>query len=161
MRLIALVLLGLGTTGAWAHAQSNGAVSWPPPPGSRIRLTSPVLVGKQSGTLVSADKDSVIARLEKFSNPFAVATSNVTRMEVASGTHTTKGKGALLGFLIGGGATALITAATWKDTNGFDFGRWGDAAFAGGFIGLAGAVIGTVVGMRSTQSWESVSIPRN
>jgi hypothetical protein len=82
-------------------------------------------------------------------------------MEVARGTHTRKAKGALLGFLIAGGATALITAATWKDTNGFDFGRWGDAAFAGGFLGIVGAGVGTVVGMRATQSWESVPIPRN
>ena len=163
MRLIALVLLGLGTTGAGAYAQSNVAVGWPPPAGSRIRLTSPVLDGKQSGTLVSADKDSVVLRLAKFVNPVSLRTADVTRMEVVYGTHRRIGKGALFGFLLAGGVTAAMVAATWsKDDTGFiDFGRWGDAGLVGGVIGLGGAVVGMVVGTRSTESWKSVPIPRN
>jgi hypothetical protein len=123
-------------------------------------LESPTLGERQTGTVISAGDDSLVFQSSKFATRVAVRTSDISRMEVVNGTHRSIGKGALIGFLVAGGATAAITAATWKKTSSFDFGRGGDAAFFGGAVGLIGAVVGGIVGSRSKESWEPVAIPR-
>jgi hypothetical protein len=69
-------------------------------------------------------------------------------------------KGAMIGLLGVGGGVAAITAATWKKTNSFDFGRTGDAAFYGVITGAIGGVIGALIGTHSTESWEGVTLPK-
>jgi len=162
MKGLTHVLLTLSAISTVLPAQSNRGSSWAPPIGSRVRLTSPVVDGTQTGTLISADDDSVVIRLARFSNPLMVRTSSVTRMEVVRGTHTRRAKGALLGFLIAGGLTAAQVAATWdKEHTGFiDFGRWGDAALVGGVIGVVGAGVGFVAGTIATDSWQKVPVPK-
>lgn len=159
MKVLTQILLTLSAVST-AFAQSNGSANWAPPSGSKVRLTSPALRQQETGSLISADNDSVVVRLKNFVNPYVVQTSNVTRLEVARGTHTNKAKGALVGFLLAGGITAALTAATWHQSRDFDFGRWGDAAFYGGFAGLVGAGVGFAVGIPATDTWERVPIPR-
>jgi hypothetical protein len=95
----------------------------------------------------------------------SLAISDINRMDVAEGTHTRKLKGAGWGFLIGGGLAAGIAAATWRKPKpcdqlfcNFDFGRGGDAAFAGVLGGVAGLIVGALVGSRATDSWVPVRL---
>ena len=163
MKFLALVVIGLAASSAAGLAQSAEQVGWAPPSGLRIRLVSPTLGERQSGTLISADHDSVVFRSAKFASRVAVRTSDVSRMEVTRRTHRNVLKGALLGFVVAAAVAGGSTAVTWKESNtGFiDFGRWGDAALVGGTIGVLGAAVGALVGSVPRDSWESVPVPRN
>jgi hypothetical protein len=163
MKTFALTIVGLIATAQAGFAQSTA--SWPPPAGIRVRVESPTFGKvKQIGTLLSAGADSIVLRPVDLTNSIALPTASVTRMEVATGRHTRRAKGALIGFVVAGSAGTAIAAATWKKPKPcmfcMDFGRWGDAAFIGGFSGILGAVGGFIVGSRATDSWEPVEVPR-
>ena len=145
-----------------ALAQSTPSGSWPVAAGSRVRILSPALGDQaQTGSVVSATSDTLVFLPHKTSNSTAVSTPNIVRLDVSSGTHTNKLKGALLGFALGAGVGAIIGSATYKPcSNCFDmFGRGGNIAvgsFAGSMIGLSG---GWVIGSRASDSWVPVAVP--
>jgi hypothetical protein len=146
-----------------ALAQSAPSGGWPIAAGSRVRILSPLLGDQaQTGSVVSATSDTLVFLPHKTSNSTAVSTPNIVRLDVSSGTHTNKLKGALLGFALGAGAGAVIGSVTYKPcTNCFDmFRRGGNIAvgsFAGGMIGLSG---GWYIGSRATDNWVAVPVPR-
>ena len=164
MKIFALTIVGLIVTAHAAVAQS--AASWPLPAGVRIRVESPTFANrKQTGTLLSASADSIVFRPVDLTNSIGLPTAAVSRMEVRTGTHTRRLKGMLVGLAVAGGAGFALTAATWTKPKNpcfmcMDFGRWGDAAFVGGFTGIVGALGGLIVGSRATDSWEPVDVPR-
>jgi hypothetical protein len=163
MKALASIIVAVVATANSVIAQS--AAMWPPPAGIMVRLESPVLGGeKHHGTLVSANADSIILRTVQLNNPVAVPTASVSRMEVATGTHTRRLKGTLIGLVVAGGAGFGLAAATWKKPKEclfcMDFGRWGDAAFIGGFSGILGAVGGLIAGSFATETWQPVDVPR-
>src|SRR6478752_2309875 len=160
MRLAAFAVIGLAAASATAPAQTVGNTNWPPPGGSRVRLEAATLGVRQTGSLISASDDSVVFVPNDAAMRVGVRTSDISRMEVVSGSHRNIGKGALIGFVVAGGTAALITTATWEPTAGFDFGRGGDAALVGGVFGVIGAVVGGIIGSHSTETWVPVSIPR-
>jgi hypothetical protein len=148
-------------------AQAGPVLDWPIVPGSRVRILSPVLGDqKETGSVVSATSDTLVFRPATLSTAFPIATPNIVGIEVARGTHSRKVKGALLGFLAGAGAGAIIGYASYKRpacSGGFclDFGPGFDAALASGLGGILGTVAGTIVGARQTDTWVPVAIPRN
>jgi hypothetical protein len=146
-----------------AHSQQAVNSTWPVATNSRVRIQAPILGDKrQTGTLVATTNDSVV--FQSFDQPVSrsLAVTDITRLEVARGTHANRWKGALLGFAILGGAGAGYTAATWSKTDEgaqfMDFGRAGDAAIVGGFTGLLGALAGALIGSRQTDTWVPVQI---
>jgi hypothetical protein len=146
-----------------AHSQHGVNSTWPVANTSRIRVQAPILGDKrQTGTLLAATNDSVVFQPMNQSATRSLALTDITRLEVARGTHTNRWKGALLGFAILGGVGAGYTAATWsKNDEGaqfMDFGRGGDAALVGGFTGLVGAVAGAIIGSRHSDTWVPVQI---
>lgn len=159
MRLVALVLVGIGAICACAHAQSAIAVGWPSP-GSHIRLESSAGSVRQYGTLVSASNDSVVFVPESFDMRVALATRDVAQMDVSRGSDRHVWTGIGLGFVIAGGTAALATAATWHPSSEIDFGRWGDAALLGIPAGLLGAVVGGAIGAIPIEKWIRVPLPR-
>src|SRR4051812_29593650 len=142
-------------------AQEAVKSNWPVASGSRVRILSPVLGDqKTTGTLVSGNRESILFQARSLETPQPLGVSAITQMDVLQGTHSHKLKGAGLGFLIGGLGTAAIAAATWKKPKEcfmcMDFGRGGDAAFAGAFGGAIGAVVGLLVGSHQTETWMPV-----
>ena len=156
----ALVLPGI------VGAQAPGS-EWPIAAGSRVRIVSPILGDRrQTGIIAASTSDTLIFRpAARDASPIAIATPNIARIEVDSGTHSRKAKGALAGFLIGVGAGALIGAATYQKPKpcGFCFiedSRGFDAALGGFLGGAVGAITGAVIGSRQTESWVPVAVPR-
>jgi hypothetical protein len=149
---------------AVATAQSASA-QWPLDSGSMVRIHSPIFSDNpQVGTVVKAQGDTLQFRPWRGTTSTAVGLTDISRLDLYQGTHGRKAKGALIGFLIGGGLAAGITAATWKKpTNGcglcVDFGRGGDAAVAGLFGGVAGGLLGFLVGAHETDTWARVWLP--
>jgi hypothetical protein len=163
MKALALIITGLVVTGNAVVAQSSA--KWPPPAGIQVRVESPVLgADKHRGTLVSATADTIVMRTVQLNNPIAVPTGAVTRMEVATGTHTRRLKGMLIGLAVAGGTGFAIAAATWHQPKPcmfcIDFGRYGDAAFVGSFSGILGALGGFIAGSFATETWQAVDVPR-
>ena len=140
---------------------------WPIAIGSRVRIVSPILGDqRQTGIVAASTTDTLVFRpAARDANPIAIATPNIARIEVASGTHSRKAKGALVGFLIGVGSGALIGAATYRKPKpcGFCFiedSRGFDAALGGFLGGTVGAITGAIIGSRQTDSWVPVAVPR-
>ncbi|MDB4871199.1 MAG: hypothetical protein JWL97_2203, partial [Gemmatimonadales bacterium] len=126
----------------------------------RVRIQAPIFSGQeQQATVLRTDRDTLHFQPWRGTASNAVGVNDITRIDVHQGTHGRKLKGALIGFALAGGVTAAITAATWKRTPSFDFGRGGDAAFAGFFAGVAGGVIGLVAGAIETDTWAPVKLP--
>ena len=152
---VALSLVPMGI----AMAQS-GSAQWPLDSGSRVRIQSPIFSGKtQQGTVVSTQADTLNFRAGFGTVSTAVGLHDITSIDVLQGTHTRTIKGALLGFALGAGIAAGISAITWQKTTGFDFGRGGDAAFYAVPGGLVGAVVGMLVGAQKTETWAHVNLP--
>src|SRR3954469_1035294 len=146
-----------------AHSQETINSSWPLATDSRVRIQAPILGDKrQTGTLVTATNDSVVFQSVDQAATRALALTDITRLEVKRGTHTNRWKGALLGFVILGGASAAYSAATWsvedEGSQYFDFGRGGDAAFVGGFGAIVGALLGTAIGSIHMDTWVPVRL---
>jgi hypothetical protein len=153
-----MVALCLAPMGA-AIAQSGNA-QWPLDSGSRVRIQSPIFNDKgRIGTVASTEADTLHFRAGLGTASTAVGLHDITSIDVLRGTHTRKTKGALLGFALGAGIAAGIQAATWKKTNGFDFGRGGDAAFMALPGGMAGGLVGLLVGAQQTETWVHVELP--
>jgi hypothetical protein len=161
--LSAAALMVPGIVGAQAPSPE-----WPIAPGSRVRLVSPVFGDqRQTGIVASSTTDTLVFRAAaRDATPIAIATPNIARIEVATGTHSRKAKGALVGLLIGAGAGALIGAATYKKPKpcgclfAFEDTRGSDAAIAGFLGGIVGAITGAIIGSRQTDSWVPVAVPR-
>jgi hypothetical protein len=133
--------------------------------GSRVRITAPVFGGKkQVATVVSSTPDSLVLRQGASTAYLSVAKSDITGLEVSRGTHTRKGRGALLGLLIGAGTGAAVGAATYKKPKpcegfacfGEMFGpssRSFNTGMGASIGGLLGAAVGALVGMNARDSW--------
>ena len=153
--LVALCLAPMGI----AIAQS-GSAQWPLDSGSRVRIESPIFSGKtQQGIVLSTRADTLNFRPGFGTISTAVGLRDITSIDVLQGTHSRKGKGALLGFALGAGIAAGIQAATWKKTNSFDFGRGGDAAMVAVPGGLVGGLVGFLVGAQERETWVRVNLP--
>jgi hypothetical protein len=140
--------------------------------GSRVRILSPVFGDKtQTATVISSSPESLVFRLNAGSAPQTLSTSTITRMDVSTGTHARKLKGALIGLATGALVGGIVGYATYqrptcKDPNGgfgciaIDFGPSGDAAFAGAAGGILGTFAGMLLGARHTDTWTPVIMPQ-
>ena len=133
--------------------------------GSRVRIAAPVFgPKKQVGTVVSLSRDTLILRQGANTAFHPVATSEITAIEISSGTHTRKAKGALWGLLIGAGSGAILGYTLYKEprcrNEGFAcldiFGpdsKATNAALSAVGGGLLGTLAGTLFGMLPTETW--------
>ena len=163
MKCLAMIFVGLVGTAAAGFAQTPGPTSWPPAAGVRARILSPVLGGERRvGTVESVTGDTLRFRpAEGFS--VSLKPSEITMIEISTGTHTAKAKWAAIGFLAGAAAGAGIAAATYKPCRD-SFACIGDIGGRSGTIGLDailgalfGGVAGTLWGSQRHETWVPVS----
>jgi hypothetical protein len=133
--------------------------------GSRVRIAAPVFgPKKQVGTVVSLTRDTLVLRRGANIAAQPVAKSDITALEVSSGTHTNKAKGALWGLLIGAGSGAILgyTLYSPPKCDNQVFGciviigpdsKGSNAAFSAVAGGVFGLLAGTLFGMRATETW--------
>ena len=144
-------------------AQMSASVAWPVAAGSRVRILSPVTGDQQQvGTVRSATADTLFFLPKTGTSTIAISTPNLARMEISTGTHTRKWKGAGIGFVIGAVAGAALGAATYKKQEGFYVvpdTRSFDATLGGVLLGTVGAVLGAVVGAQQVDTWVPVALP--
>jgi hypothetical protein len=133
--------------------------------GSRVRIAAPVFgPEKRVGTVVSLTRDTLVLRQGANTAFQPVAMSEITALEVSSGTHTRKAKGALWGLVIGAGSGAILGYSLYKEPKCRDEGfgcivllgpdsKGSTAAFSAVGGGLLGMLIGTLFGMHATETW--------
>jgi hypothetical protein len=164
MRIIEIVLVVSLFAPAVVRAQAAPSAQWPVSVGSRVRVSSPMLGDQRlTGTVVTAGADTLVFRPARDASAITIATPNIVKMEIATGTHTRKLNGALVGLLIGAATGAALGAATYKkpkpcgfclyDTRSFD------TALGGVLLGLVGTGVGILVGARHTDTWVPVAVP--
>src|SRR4051812_30049446 len=113
MKFLALIFAGLVGTTVTGFAQTAAGAIWPPMPGSRARISSPAFGGeRQVGTIESVTGDTLQFRAQGVSS-VSLTPSQITRIDVSTGRHTSKAKWGAIGFLVGAGAGAAIGSATY------------------------------------------------
>ena len=164
MKFLALIFFGLVGITVTGSAQAVAAAKWPPIPGSRVRIVSPVFGGEPHvGKIESVRGDTLQFAAAEFG--VLLTPSFITRIDVSAGTHTSKAKWAAIGFLVGAGVGAAIGSATYtpcKDSFkciGDIGGRKGNAAVGAVFGALGCAIAGALLGAHGRESWVPVSLP--
>jgi hypothetical protein len=166
MTVIRILFAASLMTPVLATAQMAASPEWPVTAGSAVRIESSVLgSGLHKGSVVMATYDTLLFQPKADAPPIPIATPNIIKLDVASGQHTHKARGALLGFLIGAGAGAVLGAAIYKqpDCAGYCVlpdTRSLDAAFGAVLLGGVGAAVGALMGAHPTETWVHVAVPR-
>jgi hypothetical protein len=133
--------------------------------GARIRVTAPAsALEKRVMTVTDVRGDSIVVDVGGSSHTLWL--SDLTKLEVSSGTRTNAARGAGFGLLMGVVAGAVIGLATYQECVPEGFMDCfmegpGFSAVGGALVGgAAGAVIGGVVGSRQrSDRWSSVALP--
>lgn len=167
MRFISMLCAVALATPLLSVAQTPIKSDWPLDSGARVRILTPFLGDhSQTVTVVSATRDMLVFRQGSGPATQSVGTPQITRLEVATGTHANKLKGALIGLLAGAAGGAILGAATYQrpaPCQGFclniDFGRSGAAEFGAALGAVVGALAGTLIGIHQTDTWTPVAVP--
>ena len=125
-------------------------------PGQRVRITAPQLgISKHSGTLVAVDGDTLTV------DNLQVALTNLTRLDVYMGWQGHAGTGAVVGGLVVGVPSAILTAALCASLGDVSC-QAPDGAAIGLLVGgAAGALVGAGVGLLiKSDRWEEVPLDR-
>ncbi len=137
-------------------------------PGARIRFDAPSLGGRQTGTLVRWESDTLVVSVD--GDPkglgLVVPADSVTRMDVRR-EHRMTLEYAGLG-LLGGTLVALVASPDWVDENGdcttlpclaYKVSPHLDTRVA--VLGLAGVLLGTIIGSETrTATWVTVPLEK-
>lgn len=167
MTVIRILFAASLMTPVFGTAQMAPSPRWPVAAGSAVRVESTVLgSGLHKGSVVAASSDTLLFQSAAATTPVAIGTPNIIKLEVARGQQTHKARGALIGFVIGASAGAVLGAATYKepecheivcsilpDTRSFE------ATLGAVLLGGAGAIVGALIGARPTDTWVPVAVP--
>ena len=163
MRLYRILCIVAVIATARSGAQEGPIADWPLAAGARVRILSPVLGNRpQIGNVVSATWDTLGFLPVKRSASTPIGTPNIVTIEVSKGKHTQMGKGAIIGFLIFGGAGAFMGNVTYRDCHPhclWKTTRRSDTLTGGVLGGLLGAFLGAALGGRQTDTWVPVAVP--
>jgi len=162
MRVVAFAVIALAVTPTALLAQTAGTAAWPPAAGQRVRIQSPVLgVQRQVGTIEAVAGDTIHFRRVEDGASASLTPSDISKIEVSAGTHTSKAKGAAIGLLVGGAVGAVIGGATYTPCEGLacigDIGGRSGSVVAVGILGaLTGGIAGALWGSQHRETWKPV-----
>jgi hypothetical protein len=163
MRLKPILCIATVMTAALSGAQEAPIADWPLAAGARVRILSPTLGDRwQTGNVSSATSDTLVFVPVKKSTSTSIATPNIVRIDVSTGRHTQMGKGAVMGFLIFGGAGAFMSNVAYRDCHPhclIKTSRRSDTLIGGVSGALLGAFVGAALGGRKTDTWVPVAVP--
>jgi hypothetical protein len=146
-----------------SDAQEVPIADWPVAAGARVRILSPALGDRrQIGNVASATWDTLVFVPVRQSTSTAIGTPNIVSIDVSKGKHTQMGKGAVMGFLIFGGAGAFMSNVAYHDCHPhclWKTSRNSDTLIGGVSGALLGAFVGAALGGRKTDTWVPVAVP--
>ena len=135
--------------------------------GVRIRV-QPNVGDSRTGTYVGVSSDSLHYMNESSKSVSAVIPMDqVKSVQVSAGRGRGQGllRGALIGSAIGLAGGAILGAATYNDSDSgggwclFACSRGENALFFGAFLGMGGALVGSVYGgIQGSETWRAVPL---
>jgi hypothetical protein len=136
----------------------TSTLAGPPEPSgveTRVRIRAPELSKKPlTGTLAGVEPDIILLRVDGEARPLTVRRDLVTKWEISRGRHSHVGRNAAWGLLGGVVVGTVIAAASYSEDDLFSQGE--SLALGAGFFGGIGAVVGALVGVNKTETWEEV-----
>ncbi|MGH7651586.1 MAG: hypothetical protein ACREMS_07050 [Gemmatimonadaceae bacterium] len=172
MKIIQIALAIAAALPTFVGAQSDTTLRWPIAAGARIRVLSPALGdNEQIGIALGVEADTLVFRREANAKTDTISPFAIKRLDVSTGHHTWKAKGALIGLAIGvvGGAVAGYASysrpprCTPSSPDQFclspgEFGRSGEAMLGAILLGGLFAATGAIVGAIGADNWTPVKI---
>lgn len=127
-------------------------------PGTRIRISAPSYFAQPDvGELKTVARDTLIY-LDALYAERLVPLGDVRRLELSEGVKSAAGSGALLGFAIGAGTSAVVMYAWCDGTDDCPVSTMSLAA--AGVGGALGAAVGAIVRSPRKERWRTVSLKR-
>jgi hypothetical protein len=172
MRIVQLAFAVVATLPTFVGAQRDTTLRWPIAAGARVRVLSPALGdNEQIGIALAVEADTLVFRREANAKTDTISPFAIKRLDVLTGHHTWKAKGALIGLAIGVVGGAVAGYATYSKPSrctpsspdqlclsARDFGRGGEATLDGALLGTLFAVTGAIVGAIGVDNWTPVKM---
>ncbi len=156
--LVPLLLFAMPASGRAQGAASPPRVK----PGSRVRVTT-TGAGTIIGRVTAAVDDTLRIVSVREADTLRIATSRIRAIDVSTGQHRRRWRGAGIGFLAGAALGAVIGAASYQKPTKcadwcFDFGPGFDAAAGGIVLGAIGTITGAITGAGKADDWVPASL---
>ncbi len=159
----AVLVIASAASAATLQAQSSSSATvLPVPPGARVRLTAPSLVGPLIANYLEMRGDTVVLVEDRAGQGlWSIPYHEIQTLHLSVGQKNNYGPYIARGAALGGGAGFLIgvlSAATFDPGDSTrKFKRITNGAIAGGI----GAALGAIVGSRFlTEAWSPISLGR-
>lgn len=155
----ALTALSVATSSGLAQQQGIQLET-----GARVRLISPTLQpNQQIVRILSARRDTVVFRSERNPVTRSLALSEISAVEVSLGEQRRTRRGAVIGLLSGAAIGGIAGYVAYEPCTGFClFGpssAESDAAWGGLAGGVVGLLVGTTIGWLSkSEKWQRVQL---
>jgi hypothetical protein len=161
MKAMKTVGLGLALLGATAAVGATQDTAVTLSPGATVRLAEAATGPRLQATVVEVAPDFLLVRTEPGAPPRRIELSGLHGLEVSKGKRGNAGKGAVIGFVPGFLAGAVLAYGLSSCTDGGTCGGDAGITLAGGAVvgattGLIGALIG---GAHPTERWQAVPLP--
>jgi hypothetical protein len=153
--LVMLVAAVMGSGCAGVHIVRDPAPWHDLEPGHRVRVHLFQPRNKVVGYVVRLTADTLVINSgENARHETSLSTANIRRLELSRGLRSRKGRGALVGLLLGAAAGSAVLAYFCSDSC---IGAWPLLGLIPGGV-LVGAGIGAGVGsLTRTERWQAVS----
>ncbi|HJU73106.1 MAG TPA: hypothetical protein VJ717_05120 [Gemmatimonadaceae bacterium] len=160
-RAVFVLSIAVFSTALGAQSQPNRN-ALPVPPGARVRVTAPSLVGPLVANYLEMRGDTVVLVEDRAGQGlWSIPYADIGSLHLSAGMKRNHTPYILQGAVLGGGAGFLIgilSAATFQPS---DTSRKFKRVTTGLVGGAIGAGIGAFVGSRfSTENWVPISLPR-
>lgn len=163
MRRFAPVVLLLVVLASTASAQAARGLPSEVQPGARVRVVSPA-TGTITGRVTTVQGDEFLVARDRLADTVRLSANQVSSLELSTGSHKRRWRGAGYGLLGGAALGAVIGAATYTkpacsgDAYFCDLGQGFDAAFGAAVFGAIGAVTGALIGAGRVDDWTPLSL---
>jgi hypothetical protein len=161
-RYAALLVFSMAAPALVAQVASTPVIPYGTSLSGDVRLRAPSIAKLRIfGTVERATRDTLVLRSFTPAGAdtiMAIPVAAITRLQLATGTHSNAGKGFGIGLLAGGLAGAGIGALSCRD-EGNILGSSGCAKVLGVLGAGAGAIVGLIVGATSrSNTWGEVRV---
>ena len=161
IRCAAFLLLSTLSTALEGQSRPN-QVLLPVPPGARVRITAPSLVGPLVANFLEMRGDTVVLVEDRAGQGlWSIPYAEVQTLHLSAGMKTNHTPYIVRGVVLGGGGGFLLGVLTAASFQPGDTSKKFKRVTTGLVVGAIGAVIGGVVGSRfQAENWVPINLPR-
>lgn len=162
VRTFWLVAYLVGSTAHVVAAQSSPTLVLPVPPGARVRVTAPSLVGPLMANFLEMRADTVVLVDDRAGQGlWSIPYADIRTLHLSVGQKRNHGPYILRGVVLGGGGGFVIGALAAASFQPSDTSKKFKRVTTGLVGAGAGAILGAIVASRfSTENWSPITLPK-